>query len=372
MAVMDACNLIMQDYSDQMSHFEIKSTIKKAYQNNRHEHGKVNIKNLGDQEDILPGEVLGEDFEEAAMDAFINIRDAKYIITGCPSVDRFLKGGLRLGNAYGFTGTEGTYKSILAINTAVDNALNNITATLYLNGEMSKTQLVCRIISKVLRIELEDEIKQGHISQDEFMALFKKANEKMHNNLILHTGQDFTPKSIQATVEFHKKKGKQVGLIIVDGLSQMAAPTARSQEIDAAIKNSERLKSIAKDNNSAVVALIHTTTGVSKTDRNPYNYVRGGVKVRANLDAYFGFSLYDIPGEEGTYKPGLLYLRMVDKREQGAYHNVAIQVERPLKIRELTGLDPETFAPLKDGMTESVIFEPKHQVHAPIEEEDPF
>lgn len=284
-----------------------------------------------------------ESATDALMKAVEEYQDTGGISTGIAEFDDTLGGGLMPGQAYGAIGDGGTYKSLMAqsigSNEAKDDGL-----CLYLNGEMSRLQLMDRVISKELGIDLINGLKDKTISIEDIPELVKRLEGVLKGNFIIVNNSGWTKESIIQTVNrIEQETGKKVTLIIADGLTQME--DSKKDEIKSAIFNSGELKEVAKATNAAVLVLIHVSGGIGKHIRDTSKYVRGGTKIINNLDAMFCFSLLideessNLDQQDILYKQGIFYVRLIDKRGSGLVLNKIVTVQRPMKL-EPQNVDP--------------------------------
>lgn len=263
------------------------------------------------------------------------------ITTVMSEFDSAMGGGPIPGNFYGLIGRGMTFKSIILLWWCVANARKGIPC-LYLNGEMSKRQFWERMVENVLGVH------SSSLSNDAMAELINKINEILGNNLFVVTGTGFSEEGIINTCDdIEKVTNKKIQFIAIDGIKQMF--DAKKDELKSAIYNSVLCKEIAKQTNTAVIALYHLSGNSPLHMRNTVDNVRGGQNTATNMDGWFGTSLIvdkeatnGLTGDEIVHVPDKVYLRYQDKRITGQQVNKVIQVNRPMSLEPLE-LDPNSF-----------------------------
>lgn len=272
-----------------------------------------------------------------------NLFSKSDMTTGFKEFDEILGGGPKEGCFYGLIGMGGTYKSIIAQNMAIENAKNDI-PVLVLNMEMSSKQFFERLMSNVLKLDLNNEILNGRISPTNYHEYSDKIETELKGNLFTVTGSGVSAMEIINTINTIKHQtGKKIKMIICDGLSQMS--DVCGNEILSAISNSATAKEIAKKTESAFIALVHTSGGIQKHYRDTSRAARGGTKIVNNMDAYLCTSLLidedRTIGDDIIYRQDKMYLRLIDKRNSGEQLDKILQISRPMEVR-VTPIDPRT------------------------------
>lgn len=290
------------------------------------------------------GEFKNESASESLLQAISEYQDTGGVSTGVLEFDDILNGGLMPSCLYGMVGVGGSFKSLLAHCIGADLAKNG-GLTIYFNMEMSRLQLMDRVVNKELGIELTNGLKNKTITEANVPEIILQLKDVLKDNFQIVTGSGFTQDSIVDIVRnCESKLNKKVSLIIVDGLSQLE--DSKKDEIKSAIFNSGELKEVAKKSNAAVIVLVHTSGGINKHTRNTANYIRGNQKVSNNMDAIFCTSLLIDENssnmDEGDilYRQGIFYVRLIDKRGSGLVASKIIRVHRPLKLEPLD-IDPQ-------------------------------
>ena len=274
------------------------------------------------------------------------------IPTNFPSIDGSMRGGMMPGY-YGLIGPGGTYKSIFAQYVSIAAAFKD-KAVLYLNGEMSGLQFYERLCSMTLKINLYQMLASKEINEGNIDTVIKEINNILKDNLFLVSGQGFGKEAILSTVaNIEAKHNKKIGLIVIDGLSQMD-PVGKD-EIPASIYNSALCKEIAKEVHDGegvvVLALIHVSgdQSAAKTRRDSGTNARGGGKIISNSDGYFSTSLLVDPATNDLDSDGdvmfledKFYLRYTDKRAGTGVVSTVINVGAHIELTEDNN-DPRSY-----------------------------
>lgn len=254
-------------------------------------------------------------------------------------VDRDLYGGILPGSFYELIGLGGTYKSMMAQWMAYRNAMDDV-PVLYLSGEMSPFQVYGRLALQALNVNLRQLIYSKELNEGNIGTFIDHLSQQTKRNMFVVNGNGFNQKNVFSTIQhIYATTGKQIKLVIVDGLSQM--DSFGKEEIPAAIFNAGVCKEIAKQTNAVVIALVHMSgDSANKTLRDTGHKVRGGIKVTANADGYFSTSLLIDPNsksienpDEVEYMKNKFYLRLVDKRTETGTESYIVNLSDNLHLQ---------------------------------------
>lgn len=253
-------------------------------------------------------------------------------------IDLEMYGGMLPGTFYELIGLGGTYKSVVAQFMAYKNAINDI-PVLYLNGEMSKFQFYGRLALQAMGVNMRRLILNKELTEDNIDSFIEQLAERTKRNIFVVNGNGFNQKNVYATIQhIYATTGKQIKLIIADGITQMDA--AGKDEIQATIYNSGVCKEIAKQTNCVVVGLLHMSGDAGNlTLRDTGKRVRGGIKTTANADGYFSTSKLIDPHcktldnpDEIEFLENKFYLRLTDKRTETGIVSYIINVDSNLHL----------------------------------------
>lgn len=260
------------------------------------------------------------------------------IKTYIPPVDRDMFGGALPGSFYEWIGLGGTYKSILVQYAAFRNAMDDV-PTLYLNGEMSRFQLYGRLAQMTLGVNMRDMLYRKELHEGNVAEFIEKIEVYTKRNIFVVNGNGFNQKNVYATIQhIYATTGKEIKLIIVDGITQMDA--AGKDEIQATIYNSGVCKEIAKQTNCVVFGLLHMSGDAGNAVlRDTGKKVRGGIKTTANADGYFSTSKIIDPNSQSFENPdevefmkGKVYLRLTDKRTETGVESYILNIDNNLHV----------------------------------------
>ncbi|MGE4551643.1 MAG: replicative DNA helicase [Desulfovibrionaceae bacterium] len=158
-------------------------------------------------------------------------------------------------------------KTAFALNLALNAATNraNATPTAVFSLEMSKEQLMTRLLSTRSRVPLQH-IRTGYLSDDEWPLIHDGADALMQAPLFIDDTPALSTLELRARCR-RLKSQHDIGLVIVDYLQLMRSsrnPDSREQEISDI---SRSLKALAKELAVPVIALSQLNRRVE--DRNP-------------------------------------------------------------------------------------------------------
>ncbi len=196
-----------------------------------------------------------------AYDDLVALQNRKEEILGVPTGFKDLDTlfcGLRAGDLVVLAARPGVGKTSFALNMAVNSAKKG-TSIAFFSLEMSKSQLVNRILCSEAQVELS-KIRSGHLSESDWSQL----NTTMQQLSTLDISIDDTPglSILEARAKARRQlRGivgtDQKGMIIVDYLQLMTPPVAR-RDGNRAVEVGEisrGLKILAKELGVPVIAL---------------------------------------------------------------------------------------------------------------------
>lgn len=270
-----------------------------------------------------------ESFDTEIFKAFLGTKNIQFYNS---AVDDCL-GGFVNGNSYALVGREKAGKSILAIEAAVENAKRGVEVD-YFNLEMSLPQFWARVALNITGVDIEEEQKHGTITQAMLQDVMDKVKAVLNGKLIVAGRVGISAKEITLFVNARKAMGFNPQFIIVDGISHLSQPM--QGEINSAIENSKLIKQTAIDTDLPVLLLMHTTSAPMRHDRNPIDYVRGAMKVRANLDAWINISVCidSVKSVLESDPPDIQYLRRTAWLRVHNARGNASTIDRVFKLNE--------------------------------------
>ncbi len=203
--------------------------------------------------------------------------ERKELITGVPTgfhdLDR-LTAGLQKGDLVIIAGRPGMGKTALALNVGTHAAMQGGLAVAVFSLEMSKEQLVLRMLCSEARVNYQD-VRSGRLRERDFTRLAAAAGELHQAAIYIDDSAGLSVLELRAKArrlarETAAKSGHPLGLIIVDYLQLMRGSgrsDSREQEIS---EISRSLKGLAKELGIPIVALSQLNRKVEETsDRRP-------------------------------------------------------------------------------------------------------
>lgn len=159
-------------------------------------------------------------------------------------------------------------KTALALNIVEHVVLRVKVSTVFFSLEMSKVQLVNRLLSMNSRVEAQ-KIRTGGIEENDWVELMESARAIGNSNLIIDDTAGITISEMRSKCRKFKLE-HQIGLIVIDYLQLMQGSKkseSRQQEIS---EISRSLKELARELNCPVIALSQLSRAVEqRPDKRP-------------------------------------------------------------------------------------------------------
>lgn len=188
------------------------------------------------------------------------------ITTGLKRLDKQINGWQK-SDLVILAGRPGSGKSTAAMNFAISSALNG-NPTAYFSLEMSKEQLVGRLLSIVSEINSQDIIMK-RLNEEQIKDLMNRS--KILDKMPLYIDESASLNTFEFKSKARKLiKDKNVKLIIVDYLQLMDADSKKTSREQQISEISRSLKLISKELNITVIALSQMSRDIEKrTDKRP-------------------------------------------------------------------------------------------------------
>ena len=199
--------------------------------------------------------------------------ERKEMITGVPTgfhdLDK-LTAGLQPSDLIIVAGRPGMGKTALALNMATYAALQAGLGVAIFSLEMSKEQLVLRMLCSEARVNYA-RVRAGHLQESDFTKLTKAAGALWEAGIFIDDTAGLSILELRAKARrLMRETQNKLGVIVVDYLQLMRGvgrTDSREQEIS---EISRSLKALAKELNIPVVALSQLNRRVeSRDDRKP-------------------------------------------------------------------------------------------------------
>ncbi len=190
------------------------------------------------------------------------------IPTGFAKLDDML-GGLRRSDLLIIAARPSMGKTALALSIARNVAMEANVPVAFFSVEMAAEQLSMRLLSAEARINAFKLIT-GKISQNDLPHLAQKMDKLAKAPLFIDDSASLSVLELRAKCR-RLKAEQNIGVIMVDYLQLMHAPTAKGESREREISSISRsLKQIAKELNIPVIALSQLNRGVeARADKRP-------------------------------------------------------------------------------------------------------
>lgn len=197
--------------------------------------------------------------------------DRKEMITGLPTGYKELDemtAGLQSSDLIIVAGRPSMGKTAFCLNVAVNAAIKSGLPVALFSLEMSKEQLVLRMLASEARIDAK-QLRTGHLAQSDWNKLTSGAGTLSEARIFLDDSSALNVLELRAKAR-RLKREHGLGLIIIDYLQLMRGygnVESRQQEISDI---SRSLKGLAKELNCPVIALSQLNRAIeTRQDRKP-------------------------------------------------------------------------------------------------------
>ena len=203
------------------------------------------------------------DLMKLSMDRLRELSEEKQDITGLPSgfspLDK-MTAGFQPGDFIIIAARPSMGKTALSLNMALNASVRNKKTVAYFSVEMSKEQLMMRILGIEARVNISD-LRVGRIKDNDWPRLIEKAGFLGEAPFFIDDTSGISPQEIRSKARRLKQK-QGLDMIVVDYLQIMRLRTrVESREREVA-EISRSLKALAKELNIPVIALAQLNRGV--------------------------------------------------------------------------------------------------------------
>lgn len=189
------------------------------------------------------------------------------VATGFIDLDK-MTAGLQKGDLVIIAGRPSMGKTALALNIAASAAAGNRISTGILSMEMSKEQIMFRLIGALGRVN-QQLLRTGRLSDADWQRVKKALDELKDAPLFIDDAPALKPTEVRARAR-RLKREHDLGLFVVDYLQLMQAEGTNENRTTEISRISQSLKSLARELNIPVVALSQLNRGVEqRTDKRP-------------------------------------------------------------------------------------------------------
>ncbi|MBO0680094.1 replicative DNA helicase [Mycolicibacterium sp. S2-37] len=192
---------------------------------------------------------------------------ARGVPTGFTELDE-LTNGLHSGQMVVIAARPGMGKSTLGLDFMRSCSIKNQLPSVIFSLEMSKSEIVMRLLSAEAKIKLAD-MRSGRMSDDDWTRLARRMSEISEAPLYIDDSPNLTMMEIRAKARrLHQKAGLR--LIVIDYLQLMTSGKkveSRQQEVSEFSRN---MKLLAKELEVPVIAMSQLNRGPEqRTDKKP-------------------------------------------------------------------------------------------------------
>ena len=218
-------------------------------------------------EDFVPLEALLQPTMDEIDAIASNGGIARGVPTGFTELDE-LTNGLHAGQMIVIAARPGMGKSTLGLDFLRSCSIKNRLSSVVFSLEMSKSEIVMRLLSAEAKIKLAD-MRSGRMSDDDWTRLARRMSEISEAPLYIDDSPNLTMMEIRAKARRLKQKS-DLRLVVIDYLQLMTSGKkveSRQQEVS---EFSRQLKLLAKELEVPVVAMSQLNRGPEqRTDKKP-------------------------------------------------------------------------------------------------------
>lgn len=160
-------------------------------------------------------------------------------------------------------------KTALALNLALNGALIDGAGIGIYSLEMSRHQLVSRLLCSLGLIDAS-RLRTGQLEEEDWTRLLEASDRLRALSIHINDRPGLTIGEVRADAMQLKANNPELGLIVLDYLQLMGATDPRASRVQQVSEMSRGLKALAKDVNVPVIALSQLSRGVeSRQDKRP-------------------------------------------------------------------------------------------------------
>jgi replicative DNA helicase len=174
------------------------------------------------------------------------------VATGFHQLDRMLA-GLQKSDLIIVAGRPSMGKTTFAINIAEHAALRRDMAVGVFSMEMSKGQLIKRMVSSVGGVNAQ-RMRTGQLDDAEWTRVTAATAELGRSNILIDDTGGLSPSELRARAR-RMKREKNIGLIVIDYLQLMTGDGSSENRTNEVSEISRKLKALAKELDVPVIAL---------------------------------------------------------------------------------------------------------------------
>lgn len=160
-------------------------------------------------------------------------------------------------------------KTAFVLNIAENVAVKNDTTTVIFSLEMSKDQLVKRIIAMNSKVDSQA-MRTGDLQDEDWLKIVESARDIGSSNLVIDDTPSISVQELRSKCRKLKLE-KNLGLVIIDYLQLMSGGSKKSESKQQEVSEiSRNLKAVAREINAPVIALSQLSRAVEqRPDKRP-------------------------------------------------------------------------------------------------------
>ncbi len=205
---------------------------------------------------------------EEIEDRYNNKEDLTGVTTGFYDLND-LTSGLQKSDLIILAARPSMGKTAFALNLAQNTAMLGKKAVALFSLEMSKDQLVKRMLCSEAEVDMQ-RVKSGHIQPRDWEKLVEAMTKLSESKIYIDDSPGLTATDIKAKCRRLMMEEKDLGLVVIDYLQLMEGggnPNDRNQQISLI---SRSLKGLARELDIPIIALSQLSRGVeSRPDKRP-------------------------------------------------------------------------------------------------------
>jgi replicative DNA helicase len=296
---------------------------------------------------VRQGFIPLKDLLKPAFEHIQKLFERKVFVTGVPSGNDDLDkktAGFQAGDLIIIAGRPSMGKTSYALNVAEAAAIRHQVPVAVFSLEMSKEQLVQRLLCSQSEVALH-KLRSGYLSQEDWPRLTTAAGLLTQAPISIDDSATLTVLEIRAKCRRLKSESK-LGLVVIDYL-QLIAPSGRAENRVQEISQITRsLKALAKELNVPVIALSQLSRAVEtrdKTGRPQLSDLRESGSIEQDSDLVM-FVYREVVYNRETPEPNKAQI-IIAKQRNGPTGEVDMTF-----LRECTKFVP--YSPMMPGETE--------------------
>ncbi|MDO5291230.1 MAG: replicative DNA helicase [bacterium] len=160
-------------------------------------------------------------------------------------------------------------KTAFVLNIAENVAVKNDTTTVIFSLEMSKDQLVKRIIAMNSKVDSQA-MRTGDLQDEDWLKIVESARDIGSSNLVIDDTPSISVQELRSKCRKLKLE-KNLGLVIIDYLQLMSGGSKKAESKQQEVSEiSRNLKAVAREINAPVIALSQLSRAVEqRPDKRP-------------------------------------------------------------------------------------------------------